>query len=107
MGQNFLNSVWLSDPAPKRANEDEIIIGFDAEWQRDSPSTNRILSYQYFAVSEDGGEWKNMFQPERGKRLKLAALLKLIILEGLKGGLIRVWPRHVLVVSHFSIADMV
>ena len=80
------------------------IIGIDAEWQTQGEN-NLVLSYQWYGI--DGPDsWSDIHYPELDgsqKRLKLRQWITLMLQPQFKG---RSWPSEVVLVSHFSPAEL-
>lgn len=99
------NTVW--DPTPDCYSGDSILIGFDTEYQFES-DTNRLLSLQYYACAPDGNStWSNIEYISENSRVTVDHFLKSVIADGLKLRRIRLWPKHVTLIAHFTLADMV
>lgn len=81
-----------------------LVIGIDTEYSPESSTTNRVLSYQFFASSENG-EWLGIHYPSRKRRLKLARYIASVIKIGIKEGYLREWPSEVILCAHFALAD--
>lgn len=93
--------------APKALNYGSdlpLLVGFDSEWATKA-GVNQILSYQYCAYDFVGGPWHGIYYPD-GTRYSLTSLLSCIILQGLQQHHIRKWPGTVILLTHFSLADL-
>ena len=80
------------------------IIGIDAEWQTQGES-NLVLSYQWYGI-DGANSWSGIHYPEqdsRQKRLKLHQWITLMLQPQFKG---RSWPLEMVLVSHFSPAEL-
>lgn len=89
---------------PKGVKYGTLLVGFDAEWQNEN-DTNRVLSYQFFALDFAGGEWRGIYYPA-GRRCGLGAFLSWVVVEGLAAGKIKKWPRSICLVGHWTLADL-
>jgi len=98
--------VW--EPIPAIYGGDTVLIGFDAEWQRDGDK-NEVLSLQYFACDPDGAiTWRGIFYPPKsGCRFKLTWFIERVITDGRKQHKLSRWPKRVYLIGHFSFADLV
>jgi len=80
------------------------IIGIDAEWQTQGDK-NLVLSYQWYGI--DGPDsWSGIHYPELDdsqKRLKLRQWVSLTLQDQYKG---RSWPTEIVLVSHYSPAEL-
>ncbi len=80
------------------------IIGIDAEWQTQGDS-NLVLSYQWYGI--DGTDsWSGIHYPELNgnqNRLKLHQWVSLTLQDHYKG---RSWPTEIVLVSHYSPAEL-
>jgi hypothetical protein len=80
------------------------IIGIDAEWQTQGDS-NLVLSYQWYGI-DDNDSWSGIHYPELNgnqNRLKLRQWVSLTLQDHYKG---RSWPTEIVLVSHFSPAEL-
>jgi hypothetical protein len=102
-----------------------VIIGFDAEWVEEQPSSpprNLILSYQY-AGRYNGRDWSGIVYTRAGARIRypdaseaeiatysnritFGELLGHAIQQGIKEGHIKKWPKAVIAASHWTRADL-
>ncbi len=83
-----------------------IFIGFDTEYTR-REGQNQVLSYQYYSCLPDGRfEWEGIYYPAPRQRLKVAKFIQAVITDGLNRGTIKKWPRNVILVGHFTLADL-
>ncbi|QYY37121.1 DNA polymerase [Ruficoccus sp. ZRK36] len=83
------------------------ILGFDAEWVRDTADTNdnQILSYQWYVINGDkrGG---GLFLTKDTGRLSLEAFLSRSLESAKRRKLFSHYPKSVVLVSHFTRADL-
>lgn len=93
---------WV--PNPEFYGDLPLLIGFDSEWQVEGES-NRALSYQFFALDFAGGGWQGIYYP-RGNRIGLIGFLSWVVLEGLSAGRIKKWPLSIVLVAHWTLADL-
>ena len=82
-----------------------LLVGIDAEWKNQG-ETNRVLSYQYFAFDFSGVDWGAIYYPKPGTRYGLSNLLSAVVLQGLAQGKIKKWPTSIVLVAHFTLADL-
>jgi len=81
-------------------------VGIDAEWVFKQGRVNRILSYQFFAISLPDKEWSGIIELTEGIRMSLPRFIMDVIEDGLEKGLLKGWPKMIWLVSHFSLADL-
>src|SRR5438105_2049190 len=82
-------------PSYGRLGADEIVVGFDCEWKLVGEGHNKILSYQFFAVTGSGGTWSGMLEDRQDHRCGFGAFLSWVILDGLNDRRITRWPKKV------------
>ncbi len=86
---------------------DLFILGFDAEWVRDRENVNenRILSYQWYVIngSKRGG---GLFLTRETGRLGFAKFISLSLEDAKQQALFKHYPETVILVSHFTRADL-
>ena len=81
-----------------------LIIGFDCEYHSEGDH-NRLLSFQAYAIAPDGQTWEIGYLFTKGRRPSLVQLLAAALEEGLRVGVLKRWPKHVVLVSHFTRAE--
>ncbi|BBQ28868.1 hypothetical protein WP2W18E01_04500 [Aeromonas caviae] len=87
------------------ADGDDLWVGIDAEWvTRDGQ--NIVLSYQIYCVNSRGETLGTVVYPEPGKRLAFETLISMAVKACRAAGLIKKWPRSIVVVAHFLRADL-
>jgi hypothetical protein len=99
--------------AKKRKQAPPLMVGFDTEWQLDlKADRNNVLSYQAHLINPETG-WSHSFirhvRPNyRGKyiRLSLVDFLVMVLLSALKAAVIGTFPRSIVLVGHFTRADL-
>lgn len=82
-----------------------IWIGCDAEW-RWLDTGNKVLSYQSFAINHDNAVFSKVYYPDEGKRFSFEAFISQVVEDCRAAGLIKKWPRTIVVVAHFLRADL-
>lgn len=82
-----------------------IWIGCDAEW-RWLGTGNKVLSYQSFAINHDNAVFSKVYYPDEGKRFSFEAFISQVVEDCRAAGLIKKWPRTIVVVAHFLRADL-
>lgn len=83
----------------------DLYVGLDAEWvTRDG--ANIILSYQTYCISSDNREHGQIYYPEKGKRFSFEKFISRVVEDCRDAGLIKKWPRKIIVVAHFLRADI-
>lgn len=94
-------------PTSDNYGGDTILLGFDTEYTPQDPTHNRLLSYQFYACNMRGeNEWADIRYPLPDDRLSLKDFLTWVIKDGLEKSTITRWPKQVLLISHFSLADL-
>ncbi|MGN5085758.1 hypothetical protein ACTG2N_17690 [Aeromonas hydrophila] len=89
----------------KLADGEDIWLGLDAEWVQEN-GLNMILSYQVFAVNHLGLTLGKVYYPDKGKRLTFEKFISQVVADCRTTGLIKRWPRKIVVVAHFLRADL-
>lgn len=89
----------------KLADGEDIWLGLDAEWVQEN-GLNIILSYQVFAVNHLGLTLGKVYYPDKGKRLTFEKFISQVVADCRTTGLIKRWPRKIVVVAHFLRADL-
>lgn len=82
-----------------------LLVGFDTEYKREGDH-NRVLSYQYVADNLAGKKWGRVIIAENGLRLSLSRFLSVAVAHGLTEGHLADWPDKVILVGHFTLADL-
>ena len=94
-----------------------VIVGFDTEYKvpsnafspaqvREGKAKYEILSYQFFAKSNDGKEWHGIILPDEGERLSFSEFMIAVIAKGLSEGHVESLPNHFYLVAHYNRADI-
>ncbi len=85
---------------------DDVIIGFDAEWQLEDKKgrRNRILSYQVAVLIGDN-VWSQVLYPEDGGRLTLDEIVGAALQAVNQAGALPDTPTKVYLVAHWTAAD--
>ena len=98
-----------------------LIVGYDTEFKspkglsRDDIAAGKakyeVLSYQVYCKlvdpsRPDAPEWGGVFYPAKGSRLKFADLITFAVWKGVSSGKVNAVPRNILLVGHFTRADM-
>ncbi|MBA2073893.1 hypothetical protein [Aeromonas veronii] len=92
-------------PPISLADGEDLWVGIDAEWVT-LDGQNIVSSYQYYCVNSRGETLGKVIYPEPGKRLAFETLISMAV-EGCRAaGLIKKWPRKIVVVAHFLRADL-
>jgi hypothetical protein len=107
MARRDSKRLGVRKPAPP------LMIGFDTEYQYD-PNTDRnnVLSYQAYVINSETGfthSFIHHVRPNyRGKyvRLTLADFLVMVLLNATKAGVIKSYPRSIVLAGHFTRADL-
>ncbi|MCX0428065.1 DNA polymerase type-B family protein [Aeromonas veronii] len=89
----------------KLADGEDLWLGLDAEWVQEN-GLNMILSYQVFAVNHLGLTLGKVYYPDKGKRLTFEKFISQVVADCRTTGLIKRWPRKIVVVAHFLRADL-
>lgn len=80
-------------------------IGLDSEWvTRDGKNT--VLSYQAYCINAQGKSLGLVYYPAEGKRFSFEKFIARVIEDCRAIGLIKKWPRKIIVVAHFLRADL-
>lgn len=92
-------------PPISLADGEDLWVGIDAEWvTRDGQ--NIVLSYQGYCVNSRDETLGKVIYPEPGKRLAFETLISMAVEDCRAAGLIKKWPRKIVVVAHFLRADL-
>ncbi|UCM61218.1 DNA polymerase [Aeromonas hydrophila] len=87
------------------ADGEDLWIGIDAEWvTRDGQNT--VLSYQSYCINSRGEEHGMIHYPESGKRFSFEKFISRVVEDCRAAGLVKKWPRKLVVVAHFLRADL-
>ncbi|MGL5292397.1 MAG: hypothetical protein ACRC9V_01145, partial [Aeromonas sp.] len=87
------------------ADGENLSIGIDAEWvSRDG--CNQILSYQAFVITHLGSTFGKVYYPANDKRLAFETFISQVVEDCRAAGLIKKWPRSIVVIAHFLRADL-
>lgn len=106
LGQDRRNSRNRA-PIPDSYGGGRILVGFDTEYDRENHKTNEVLSYQFYACDDAGGnEWSGIYYPRKNRRLKLTWFIEAVISDGISQGKLKRWPQRVYLIGHFSLADL-
>ncbi|MFQ2019633.1 hypothetical protein ACK35M_01130 [Aeromonas veronii] len=89
----------------KLADGEDLWLGLDAEWVQEN-GLNMILSYQVFAVNHLGLTLGKVYYPDKGMRLTFEKFISQVVADCRTAGLIKRWPRKIVVVAHFLRADL-
>jgi len=82
------------------------ILGFDSEWVTKGDK-NTILSYQWWLIKGDRGAGGILYPKDLGKRASLKGFIgKVLQTAKNKEKLFHHYPRHLMMVAHFSLADL-
>ena len=87
------------------ADGEDLWIGIDAEWVL-VDGRNMVLSYQVFAVNHLGATFSKVYYPDKGKRFTFEKFISQVVEDCRAAGLIKAWPRTIVVVAHFLRADL-
>ncbi|MFQ2064877.1 hypothetical protein ACK35R_07590 [Aeromonas veronii] len=87
------------------ADGEDLWIGIDAEWVLEN-GRNVLLSYQAFVITHLGETFGRVYYPDRGKRLSFEKFIARVVEDCRAAGLIKKWPRTIVVVAHFLRADL-
>jgi hypothetical protein len=91
-----LTAKVTTDPLP-------FIIGIDAEWTKKGEE-NFLLSWQWHGIAGDK-QWAGIRFPN-GERITIAELLQAILEDGKAKGIFQQFPKHVVIVAHFALAEV-
>jgi len=87
------------------ADGEDLCIGLDAEWvTRDGKNT--VLSCQAYCINAQGKTLGLIYYPDAGKRFSFEKFISRVVEDCRAAGLIKKWPRKIIVVAHFLRADL-
>ena len=108
-----------SDFTTKKASKgaaDTLIVGFDTEFQTPDAIPQglldgvvgkyTVLSYQFHCIHPNGTEWNGICCPPTGERMSLNEFCVFALASGKKAGIHGTLPRKILIVGHFTRADL-
>jgi hypothetical protein len=96
-------------PAPKACH---LWIGYDSEYVQRPGSPNggapfnEVLSYQVYCIEPITGRHIGRVILANGRRLSLARLIGAAVEASLGAGVVGSWPGAVVLVGHFTLADL-
>jgi hypothetical protein len=95
----------------------ELIIGFDTEYRskqvvftrdeiKQGLAKSEILSYQFHCIYNDTKTWSGICCPEKDQRIDIGTFIIFALAKGIQQKLIKKIPRKVILVGHFTRADV-
>lgn len=120
-------TLWLEDgdfePTPERSHQKNphdaayLLVGFDTEFKtpdrpvsneeiKSGEATSLILSYQFYAKTNNGTVWKGICCPEKDERISIEDFLLFVIGMGTRIEGVSKLPKKIYLVGHFTRADI-
>lgn len=95
--------------------KDYLLLGFDTEYQpnketfetqeiAEGKAKYEVLSYQFYAINNNGVEWSGIAIPRDGQRLTFTEFIVFAIAKGVELG--EIIPKTIVLVAHYNRADL-
>lgn len=107
---------WVRPEFIQKTKKDSyLIVGFDTEYQaihdyvdaatvREGKAKYEPLSYQFYAIHQDGTTWSGIALPPDGERMSLSDFIVFVLAKGARH--CERSPQNIILVGHFNKADL-